>query len=90
MIDYSSGEAEPHTVNRAQNLWRKLTARQVQIAMLVAAGKQSKQVAKELGLSRYTVESHLKNIYGKLQIHSRTELTNVVRDVADVATQTRL
>jgi DNA-binding CsgD family transcriptional regulator len=63
-----------------QRLWYTLTAREIEIAQLVSTGKRNKEVAKELHLSRYTVETHLKNIYGKLQIQSRTELTNVVRD----------
>jgi DNA-binding NarL/FixJ family response regulator len=92
VINYLTVDAAPHTAHGAQVYWHKLTTREVQIALLVAAGKQNKQVASELSLSRYTVESHLKNIYGKLQIQSRTELTNVVRDVRESppAVETRL
>lgn len=68
-------------ISPGQGLWRTLTAREMEIAQFVAAGKRNKEVARELGLSRYTVETHLKNIYAKLQIQSRTELTNIVRDI---------
>jgi DNA-binding NarL/FixJ family response regulator len=67
---------------RGQRLWNRLTAREIEVAQLVAMGKRNKEVASEMHLSRYTVETHLKNIYDKLQIQSRTELTNVVRDIA--------
>lgn len=85
MISYLTIDSDIAWSNQGHTLWHKLTAREVEIAVLVAAGKQNKQVASELRLSRHTVESHLKNIYGKLQIQSRTELTNIVRDVRDSA-----
>jgi DNA-binding NarL/FixJ family response regulator len=89
MNDYVTGRAAPdqgdasHVLNivRGQKLWYRLTAREIEIAQLVATGKRNKEVASDLRLSRYTVETHLKNIYDKLQIQSRTELTNVVRDI---------
>jgi DNA-binding CsgD family transcriptional regulator len=35
----------------------------------------NRSIAAELGLSRHTVDAHLKHVYLKLDIHSRVELT---------------
>jgi two-component system, NarL family, nitrate/nitrite response regulator NarL len=44
------------------------------IAELVAGGARNKEIADRLTVSESTVKSHLHNIYGKLQITSRSEL----------------
>ena len=36
-------------------------------------GNPKKQIAYDLGVSFHTVDSHLRNIYAKLQVHSRSE-----------------
>lgn len=50
-----------------------LTCREQEILALIAQGKRNKQIAESLGIARYTVESHLKNIFRKLKVQSRTE-----------------
>ena len=47
--------------------------RQQQVIELLLQGKSNKQIASKLGISESTVEFHLRNIYGKLQVNSRTE-----------------
>lgn len=51
-----------------------LTTRELEIARLVAAGKQTKTVAFELALSEHTVENNLRRIYAKMGVHNRTAL----------------
>jgi ATP/maltotriose-dependent transcriptional regulator MalT len=51
-----------------------LTAREREIAELVAAGRSNREIAEQLVLSRRTIEAHLRNIYGKLGVRSRVEL----------------
>ena len=55
-----------------------LTAREREIAMLVAAGRTNREVAEQLVLSARTIEAHLRNVYGKLGVRSRVELTRAV------------
>lgn len=50
-----------------------LTERQVKILQLVSQGFSSKEIAEKLGIRYYTVTTHIKNIYHKLQVNSRTE-----------------
>lgn len=51
-----------------------LSDRESEIAALLCEGKQNKQVAWMLGISEFTVENHLRRIYRKLGIHSRSAL----------------
>lgn len=50
-----------------------LTAREMDILKLVAAGKSNKEIADELVLSIHTVKNHLKNILQKLCVEDRTQ-----------------
>ncbi len=52
-----------------------LSAREVEVLRLVAAGLSNAEVAKELFLSSRTVDWHLSSIYRKLGLHSRAEAT---------------
>jgi DNA-binding CsgD family transcriptional regulator len=52
-----------------------LTAREREIAELVAAGRTNREVAAQLVLSERTIEAHLRNVYAKLGVRSRVELT---------------
>lgn len=49
-----------------------LSDREAQILKLVADGLTNREIADQLFLSRYTVESHIKRIYRKLAVSSRT------------------
>jgi DNA-binding NarL/FixJ family response regulator len=58
----------------------RLSEREREILSLVAGGASNKAVAKELFLSARTVEAHLRNIFDKLGVSSRTEaVTQAVR-----------
>jgi DNA-binding CsgD family transcriptional regulator len=53
-----------------------LSAREVEVLRLVAAGLTNPQVAEQLFLSRRTIEHHLQNIYHKLGVSSRAAATH--------------
>ena len=50
-----------------------LSAREEEILNLLARGFVTKEIAHELTISVDTVRFHLKNIYAKLHVRSRTE-----------------
>jgi DNA-binding CsgD family transcriptional regulator len=52
-----------------------LTAREIEVLRLVAEGLTDIQVAEQLVLSPRTVSTHLRSIYTKLDIHSRSAAT---------------
>lgn len=53
-----------------------LSARERQIAELVAAGLTNREIAADLHLSQRTVESHVAHIFTKLDVRSRVTLAN--------------
>jgi DNA-binding NarL/FixJ family response regulator len=55
-----------------------LTSQEVRIARLIGTGRTTKEAAAALFLSPKTVEYHLRHVYQKLGISSRTELAQVV------------
>ncbi len=73
--DERPAEARRH---QAEAVRRALTARQLQVAKLVAHGHGNREIAERLGLRVRTVESHLDHIYDQLQLKSRSALTRVL------------
>jgi DNA-binding CsgD family transcriptional regulator len=59
------------THRRAAHGWEALTPGEQRIARLVAQGQSNPDIAKELFLSRRTVQAHVSSILAKLQVRSR-------------------
>ncbi len=55
-----------------------LTKRELQLAALVAEGKNNTEIAEVMDISANTVKTHLSNIYKKMGINYRTELMNIL------------
>jgi DNA-binding NarL/FixJ family response regulator len=55
-----------------------LTERELQVARLVVDRKTNSEIAAELFLSQKTVETHLRNIFRKIDVSTRVELARVV------------
>lgn len=53
----------------------KLTEREQQVLSLLARGYQYKRIADSAGISIDTVRTHIRHIYDKLHVQSRTEAT---------------
>jgi DNA-binding NarL/FixJ family response regulator len=54
-----------------------LSEREAEVAALAAAGRTNRQIGDELFLSVKTVESHLRNVFAKLEVTSRVQLASV-------------
>ena len=63
------------------NIAEKLTEREGEIAALLIKGKTYRMIASELHVSENTVKTHVKNIYSKAGVQSRTELMNLLLDI---------
>lgn len=48
----------------------RLTSREAEVLQLLARGCTYIQIGDRLGVSLHTVESHVKNVYRKLDVHS--------------------
>lgn len=53
-----------------------LSAREAEILLLIARGHTTNSMADKLVISPYTVNTHIRHIYDKMQIHKRSELLN--------------
>ena len=80
----ASGETarkrDPSTIDQ-------LTPQELQIVRFVADGHSNKEVAAQLYLSPRTIDYHLRNVFAKLGITSRTQLAHLPVDDATATTQ---
>ena len=67
-----TGMAKPATAVPDNGL-ETLSNREQEVLTLLAEGFSNKQIAQHLYLSVRTVGNHLNSVYGKLDVHSRTE-----------------
>jgi DNA-binding CsgD family transcriptional regulator len=63
---------------RRQTVSEHLTSQELRVALVVAQGSTNRATAEALFLSTKTIEFHLRNIYRKLGIGSRTELVRAI------------
>jgi DNA-binding NarL/FixJ family response regulator len=57
-----------------------LTRRETEILEHISTGKSRKRIADELYIDLETVKSHIKNIYHKLDVHSKADAIKTARD----------
>ena len=69
-----------HRVNK-HGLSETLSERELEILRLLDAGLSNKQIMEDLFLSLSTVKTHIRNLYGKLEVHSRTEAIKKAREI---------
>jgi DNA-binding NarL/FixJ family response regulator len=65
----------PTAVNTGPDDARGVTARELQVLRLIAAGKSNREIADELFISEHTVARHVQNIFAKLDVSSRAAAT---------------
>jgi LuxR family maltose regulon positive regulatory protein len=73
--------SHPHT----QPLIEPLSDRELEVLQLLADGQTNHEIAQALHVSINTVKTHLKTIYGKLDVHSRREATAQAKKLGLVA-----
>ncbi len=75
---------KPEAKERVENFYETygLSKRERQIADLVLAGKSNDEIKDELFISIFTVKKHISNIFMKLDINSRSQLTHMVMRAA--------
>ena len=58
-----------------------LRKREIQVLRLIAQGASTQKIAQQLVIATSTVKSHLKAIYSKLHVHSRTQAIARAREL---------
>ena len=73
--------AAPTHSAQAGGMIEPLSVRELEVLGLLAQGCADKKIAEKLVIARETVHKHLKNIYGKLEVHNRTEAVVHAREL---------
>lgn len=76
--DTVTGDAVTVQISDSTSVLSELSKRELEVADLIAAGYSNGDIAKILFISPHTVNDHTKNIYRKLDVHSRFELTALI------------
>jgi LuxR family maltose regulon positive regulatory protein len=77
----------PTTREEKAPLLEPLSERELDVLELIALGLTNRQIAARLYLSLNTVKVHTRNIYGKLDVHSRTQAVARARLLGALAPQ---
>jgi len=62
-----------HQLYRSDEMREGLTEREMEVLQVAAQGKSNKAIAETLSISTQTVQVHLRNVFGKLGVSSRSE-----------------
>lgn len=63
----------PENADKSADVSEELSAREIDLLRAFATGQTYKEAARTLGISHLTVGTHVKSIYRKLAVHTRTE-----------------
>jgi LuxR family maltose regulon positive regulatory protein len=58
-----------------------LSERELEVLVLLAAGRSNRQIASELFVALSTVKTHIKNIYGKLDVRNRAQAVSRAKEL---------
>ena len=80
----------PHIAKRVLNMFRDqnksdtdygLSEREKEILRLLVEGFSKKQISEKIFLSHHTIDSHIRNIYAKLEVHSKgSAISKAIRE----------
>jgi LuxR family maltose regulon positive regulatory protein len=66
-------QAASGSVQPTAELPEPLSERELEVLILIVAGKSNRRIAQELFVTAGTVKTHIRSIYRKLDAHSRTQ-----------------
>lgn len=65
--------SEQNSKNVEANVQVNLSNRELEILNLIGNGMSSREIGEKINISRFTVDVHIKKIYSKLEVNSRTK-----------------
>ena len=69
-----------HKALKARDRLPMLSSRELEVLNILAIGKSTKEIAKQLYLGEPTIKTHLASIYRKLEVNNRISAVAVARD----------
>ena len=66
-----------------------LSPRECEICRLVASGLTNKEIGAVLEISEWTVSTHLRRVFGKLEVHSKVAMVAQILDIVAAAERRR-
>ena len=69
-----------HKALKARERLPMLSSRELEVLNILATGKSTKEIARQLYLSEPTINTHLSSIYRKLEVNNRISAVAVARD----------
>lgn len=78
-ISQEQTQIEAATHQASESLIEPLTEQEDRVLRLIAAGLSNPEIAEALVISVNTVKTHVKNIYGKLNVNNRDEASEAAR-----------
>jgi LuxR family maltose regulon positive regulatory protein len=69
------------STHRAPSFVEDLSERELEVLRLIAEGLSNREIAERLFLALSTVKVHTRNIYGKLDVHNRTQAVTRAREL---------
>ncbi len=80
--DFSKAPATQHEIeSREVEMIDPLTPRELEVLQLIVQGLSNREIGERLFIALSTVKGHTQNIYGKLQVHRRTEAVARAREL---------
>ena len=73
-----AGAGQPALHSPIQHEDSRMTRREREVISLIADGLSTKEMARKMGVSSFTVRTHVRNIMDKLNLHSRLQLASHV------------
>ena len=80
VVEAAAETPEAQFENRCREVAQRygLTARELEVFMMLARGRDRTYIQEQLTISRNTVKAHVKHIYAKLDIHAHQDLIDLV------------
>jgi LuxR family maltose regulon positive regulatory protein len=72
---------KPRPYSHTQPLLEPLSERELEVLQLLVTHLSSTEIAERLYITPNTVRYHIKNIYGKLDVHSRSDAVQRAREL---------
>jgi len=76
-----AAHSAPETATSEDALIEPLSKRELEILQLIGEGYTNQEIAERLVITLHTVKKHSSNIYGKLDVHSRTQAVARAREL---------